>query len=195
MMRIIALVCIALLFCGCMSEPPAKPQKTAIESLEKAAPPSTVKKIKDPVKSMLEKAKKGTTSTSTTTMTSPQTTTTEAPAPAKPSMTVHECVARAGYEPRSFIFAYRDKCGSKHVSAAESVSRKVGLLMTRLDVGIVKEGEAELLECFYKDPKQIRRCNRLLCPATGEVQDMLPGSPAKDQVREFAITCKSAIDY
>jgi hypothetical protein len=106
----------------------------------------------------------------------------------------YNCVKNAGYNPDKFIYVYSGECGNQFVSTAESASTSKGVGLIKLHIGVLSDKEIGVLECFYGEytPTSAANfgfCPRLLCPKTGEVENVDGRRPVSIQMNSFARDC------
>lgn len=105
------------------------------------------------------------TTTARVTTTVKQTTTTEAPTTTTTTLhSAYECVQAAGYDKDSFILVYSPGCGGSSVeSAAEAASAQKGVGLTKIDISVLSPREINALECFLGMYYE-GNANFMMCP-------------------------------
>ncbi len=146
------------------------------------------------------------TTSSTTSTTTSTTSTTMAPPPSSTSLpstttstiappSVYECVQRAGFDPNSFVYVYEKKCGEMYLDRVVTASNRKGIEVTKIDLGLVKEKELMILQCFYGkytlENKAFTDCPRLMCPKTGDIKTVDAVQSVQNQFDAYALYCKN----
>lgn len=133
--------------------------------------------------------------TQTTDTTQPAVTTTQAPTTTLKS--TYGCVENAGYEPDNFFYLYSKSgrgCGDNFINYVRTGSQRSGVGYTLIDITRLDDSEIKLMECFYggyyEGNVEFSYCPRLLCPKTGEIENIDGRSPVSGQVSGFAKDCK-----
>jgi hypothetical protein len=133
--------------------------------------------------------------TTTTQPRTPTTTVTTTTAPPTTLKSTYQCVKNAGYNPDHFFYLYSQGCGSKYTDEARTASSRKGVDITVVNIGSLEDKEIKMMECFYGTYADSTKytfglCPRLLCPKTGEVEDVDGRRPVMSQMNGFAVDCK-----
>jgi hypothetical protein len=114
------------------------------------------------------------------------------------TMSPYECVGYLGYNPDSMVYVYRNGRGARvglsgNVPSAENAARRKGISLLKVNVGLLKDNEIAILQCFLgkyvPGDRAFTRNPRLMCPRTGLVDDVYVGRSFMNQFRVFAEEC------
>jgi hypothetical protein len=110
------------------------------------------------------------------------------------AMGAYDCVKFVGYNPDSFVYVYQRGHGAQWAASAETAAHREGIVVIKVDVGLLKDREVRLLQCFFgkysPGEGNFTASPRLLCPRTEESSKLyLSGRPVLGQLRAFARGC------
>jgi hypothetical protein len=108
-------------------------------------------------------------------------------------MSPYECIGFIGLDPDSFILVYQNAKGARLLTIGQTAARRKGVGMIGVDVGVLKDRDVRILQCFlgkyYPGNRAFVRSPRLLCPRTGAAEDFYMSRMGMRDFRVFADRC------